>query len=46
MNQEAAMQGLPTLDQLDQTCYYVREMLNVQHSDEDLFIRDNKKGTK
>jgi len=38
-------QGMPTLDQIDRQCYMLRDMFDVQHSDEDLFIRDAKKGT-
>ena len=38
--------NLPTLDELDKTCFLVREMLNVEHGDTDLFVRDEKKGVK
>ena len=38
--------GLPTLDEIDQTCYLLREMLTLDHQDRDIFIRDVKKGTR
>ena len=45
MDVQAIAQGLPTLDQIDRQCYVFGEMFNVQLSDEDLFMRDAKKGT-
>ena len=45
MDVHAIQQGLPTLDQIDRQCYVFGEMFNVQLSDEDLFMRDAKKGT-
>ena len=45
MDVGAIAQGLPTLDQIDRQCFMLREMFSVQLSDEDLFIRDAKKGT-
>ena len=45
LDSEARNHNLPTLDELDQQCWITREMLAVDHSDEDIFNRDHKKGT-
>ena len=45
MDREARALSLPTYDELDQSCFLLREMFDVSLQDEDLFIRDTKKGT-
>lgn len=36
---------MPTLDELDQSCFIPHEMISVELTkDEDMFIRDEKKG--
>ena len=47
LGRQAIMNDLPTLEQLDrEMCFLPREMFSdIRLSDEDLFIRDAKKGT-